>query len=78
MILTLQEIMDTCPDWAKFCRLHGVSEWAVNEGGGHVQVSLSVHQAHHLGIVKVTEWKRLDFTAVYPGSAASQKTLDDN
>jgi len=57
-----------CGAWDKFTRLHGVSEWAVNEGGGDVQVSLTVHQAHHLGIVEMAEWKRKDFDEVYPAN----------
>lgn len=65
MILTLQEIMD-CGAWDKFCRLHGYSEWAINEGGGDIEVSLNIHQAHHLGIVKISEWKLKDFNEIYP------------
>lgn len=67
MILTFQEIMD-CGAWNKFTRLHGVSEWAVSEGGGATEVSLSIHQAHHLGIVKITDWKIKDFDEVYPAA----------
>ena len=40
MILTYQEIKD-CGAWEKFCLHHGASEWAISEGGGHCQVSLS-------------------------------------
>jgi hypothetical protein len=57
MHMTLQEIMDTCPDWDKFCALKGVSEWAVKEGGGDVQITLNVQEAHQLGIVKLPDWK---------------------
>lgn len=58
MTMTLQEIMDTCPDWEKFCRIHGYNEYAVNEGGGDIQVHLTIQQAHELGIVKIkNEWK---------------------
>jgi len=64
MTITLQEIMD-CGAWEKYCELHGCSEWAVNEGGGDVQVSMSIHQAHHLGIVKVADWKLKAFDEVY-------------
>lgn len=66
MILTLQEVMDCCSSWERFCRLHGVSEWAVNEGGGDVKVSLTTHQAHHLGIVRLTDWKVRPVEEVYP------------
>ena len=71
MTLTYQEMMD-CGAWDKFTRLHGVSEWAVNEGGGNAQVSLTVHQAHHLGIVEMTEWKRKGFDEVYPANTQDQ------
>jgi len=57
MIMTLQEIMDTCPDWLRFCEVKGFSEWAVNEGGGDVQVELTTLEAHDLGIVKMPDWK---------------------
>jgi hypothetical protein len=55
--MTLQEIMDTCPDWLKACNMLGFSEWAVNEGGGHIQVEITTQQAHQLGIVKLPSWK---------------------
>jgi len=57
MIMTLQEILDTCPNWLKFCDKKGYSEWSVNEGGGDVQVHLTTQEAHELGIVKLPDWK---------------------
>lgn len=57
MIMTLQEVMDTCPRWINFCDMKGISEWAINEGGGHVTVSLTTQEAHDLGIVRLHEWK---------------------
>lgn len=57
MRMTLQEIMDTCPDWLDACKMFGFSEWAVNEGGGHVTVEITTQQAHQLRIVKLPEWK---------------------
>ena len=69
MIMTLQEIFSTCPDWDRFCRLHGFNEYAVNEGGGDVQVSLTISQAYHLGIVQqVPDWKLQTFEEAYPGT----------
>jgi hypothetical protein len=50
--MTLQEILDTCPDWLKFCEMKGFDEYAVNEGGGHIEVNLSVQEACKLGIIK--------------------------
>lgn len=75
MTLTLQEIMD-CGAWGKFCRLHGYSEWAINEGGGDTEVRLTIHQAHHLGIVRVTDWKVKSFEEVYPRAAAERPRRD--
>jgi len=51
MILTLQEVMDVCPDWMAFCKMKGVGEYAVNEGDGHTQVSLTTEEARELRIV---------------------------
>ena len=66
MILTLEEILHTCRNWEEFCKLHGYNEWAVNEGGADVQVSLTEQQAHHLGIVKLESWRVEDRDKVYP------------
>jgi hypothetical protein len=55
--MTLQEVLDTCPDWLKFCKMKGFDEYAVNEGGGHVEVNLSIQEAHKLGIVNLPDWK---------------------
>ncbi len=51
MIMTLQEIMDTCNDWEKFCELKGFCIWSVNEGGGDVNVNLTIPEAKILGII---------------------------
>ena len=58
MILRLQEIMDTCKDWEQFCDMKGFSLYAVNEGGGHIEVTLTVQEAHNLGIITLPDWKR--------------------
>lgn len=68
MILSLEEILHTCYDWEQFCRLHGFNEYAVNEGGGDVQVQLSENQAHHLGIVNLEDYMIEPFEDVYPNS----------
>jgi len=57
MRMNLQEIMDTCNDWDKFCEMKGFSVYAVNEGGGDVGVELTTQEAHKLGIVKLPDWK---------------------
>lgn len=51
MIMTLSEIMKTCKDWDKFCEVHGYSVWAVAEGGGDVQVTLTLKEAAAAGII---------------------------
>ena len=57
MRMNLQEVMDTCKDWDKFCNDKGFSVYAVNEGGGHVEVELTIQEAYNFGIVDVAEWK---------------------
>lgn len=57
MRMNLQEIMDTCKDWDNFCALKGFSVYAVNEGGGDVEVELTTQEAHELGIVRLPDWK---------------------
>ena len=69
MTLTLQEALDIAPDWDKLCELHGINPWAVNEGGGDVQLHLTTQQAHHLGIVKLKDWKVEPVEKVYPKKA---------
>jgi len=60
MRMNLQEIMDTCRDWEQFCALKGFDLYAVNEGGGAVEVELTAQEAHILGIVKLPDWKVKD------------------
>lgn len=57
MRMSLQEVMDCTNNWLLFCELKGFSEYAVNEGGGDVEVDLSLQEAHKLGIIKLPEWK---------------------
>jgi len=57
MRMNLSEIMDTCKDWDDFCDKKGFSVYAVNEGGGHVTVELTIQEAHKFGIVKLPDWK---------------------
>ena len=52
IILTLEEILDRCNDWEKFCENEGWSVWAVNEGGGDIDVALSEDKAIEYGIIK--------------------------
>jgi hypothetical protein len=55
--MNLQEIMDTCNDWPQFCQLKGFCVYSVNEGGGDVDVELTIQEAHALGIVTLPDWK---------------------
>jgi len=57
MLMNLQEVMDTCRDWDAFCEMKGYSPYSVNEGGGHIQVELTIQEAHKLGIVTLPDWK---------------------
>ena len=57
MIMNLQEISDTCKDWEQFCNMKGYSYYAVNEGGGHVEVQLTTQEAHKLGLVTLPDRK---------------------
>jgi len=50
--MTLSEVLDKCNDWEYFCKEEGWSEWAVNEGGGDVEVYLTEEQAYKYGILK--------------------------
>jgi hypothetical protein len=52
MTMTLSEILSTCNDWDKFCDEKGFSVWAVNEGGGHVEVNLTIDEAEQFGIIR--------------------------
>lgn len=49
---TLEEILHKCNDWEQFCSDEGWSEWAVNEGGGDIAVSLDEEKAKKYGIIK--------------------------
>lgn len=49
--LTLSEILDRTNDWENFCQIKGYSEWAVNEGGGDIVVSLTLDEAYEFGLL---------------------------
>ena len=50
--MTLEEVLARCKDWDYFCEQEGWSVWAVNEGGGDIQVSLTEVQAIEYGVLK--------------------------
>lgn len=49
--LTLSEVLDRCNNWLAFCERFGWSEWAVNEGGGDIEVSLTEEEAMEFGLI---------------------------
>jgi formylmethanofuran dehydrogenase subunit E len=65
MILTYKEIMD-CGAWCLFCELHGVSVYAVHEGGGECTCNLTAEQAYCLSIVKYKPPNAREVYEVYP------------
>ena len=50
--MTLAEAFRACDDIDRLCDEFGWSVWAVNEGGGDVEVHLTVEQAKDHGIIK--------------------------
>lgn len=52
IILTLADVLHRCNDWEGFCENEGWSEWAVNEGGGDIDVVLTEEKAKTYGLIK--------------------------
>ena len=50
--IPLSEILDKCLDWEKYCKDNGCSEWAVNEGFGEVEVTMTEEEARKYGIIR--------------------------
>lgn len=48
--MTLSEVLDRCWSWDYFCEIKGYSVWAVNEGGGDVEVNLTEDELKIFGI----------------------------
>ena len=48
---TLEEILDSDADWDKFCEKYGVSEWAVNEGGGDTKWDIFMSDAKKYNLI---------------------------
>lgn len=55
--MTLEEVLNRCNDWDYFCAEEGWSVWAVNEGGGDIDVSLSEQQCYKYGILKRNDYE---------------------
>lgn len=52
IIVTLEEVLDKCYDWQKFCDAYGYSVNAVTEGGGDIEVDMSLEDARLFGIIR--------------------------
>ena len=50
--VTLKEASDRCNDWNDFCSDFGIGYYALNEGYGHTEVSMTEQQALKHGIIK--------------------------
>ena len=48
---TLKEVLDNCSDWELFCEEKGWSEWAVADGGGDCEVTLTIEEAKRYGLI---------------------------
>jgi len=55
MNMRLDEISKCC-DWERFCDLSGTNLYAINEGGGHIDVNLTLEEAEKYGILKIKKW----------------------
>jgi hypothetical protein len=53
IILTLNEALNRCDDWDKFCENKGYDVYAVKNGGGNIEVELSEDEAISQGIIKI-------------------------
>ena len=49
--ITLSEALEKCNDWPTFCKEQGWDEYAVNEGGGDIEVRLTREEAERYGII---------------------------
>lgn len=50
--VTLQQIVRTCDDWEQFFEDKGYNEYAVMEGGGDVEVTMTIQEAVDYGIIE--------------------------
>lgn len=49
--LTLEEVLDKCSDWEKFCEDKGYSVYCVNEGGGDIEITLTEEEANKYNLL---------------------------
>lgn len=57
ILMTLAEVLDKCNDWDYFCEEEGWSVWAVNEGGGDIELSFTEEQAYKYGILRRNDYE---------------------
>ena len=48
---TLADVLHSTRDWDGYCEEFGWSVWAVNEGGGHIEVTHTIEEAKRYGLV---------------------------
>ena len=51
IITTYSELLNRCNYWLKVCHELGIDEYICNEGGGHIEVTLTEEQAIHFGLI---------------------------
>lgn len=56
MTMSLGEILITCKDWIEFCEKKGFEPYAVNHGGGDIEVDLTIQEARDFGIVTLEDY----------------------
>lgn len=49
--VSLGHVLRNGRNWLEFCNEFGYSEWAVNEGGEGVKVTLPLERAKYYGVV---------------------------
>lgn len=54
MRLSIDEIMTitTSTKFEEFCEDFGYSTWVVNEGGGHIEIHMTILEAKKYGIIQ--------------------------
>lgn len=52
IIMTLSEILQKGNNWEAFCEKYGWSEWAVKEGGGDIEQTLTIKEAKKFGLLE--------------------------
>ncbi len=48
---TLEDILENGNNWEDFCQEYGISEYAVNEGGGHIPCDIFLNDAKKYNLI---------------------------